>query len=240
MKLKRFTEEGARKFVSFLSETKSVAAPLVPEELLADPIYAEIVKDIETPAPGFVTKFEFADAAHAAFGKLGIDEVLRTDKLMWMWLTARYFEDLCKDANGQPRKRLEITRYVTNGHGTQYRLDKNLLYFPWKMLLLHGHSARWMLEAPLGSDSKVAREIANQYRRNVHTQFIELARRLYFDETRRVVRKGATNSSAAGNLRDLERTMTRLDLTYDIYIASADQLMAMLPEDRFGRWIKHA
>jgi CYTH domain-containing protein len=97
-----------------------------------------------------------------------------------------------------------------------------------------------MLEAPLGADTKVTRELANSYRKNVHTGFVDLARRLYFDGKRRTIRKGATNNKAAGNLRDLERTVSRLDMTYDVFGADAKQLMAMLPENRFRRWIKHA
>ena len=241
MNLRKFTEEGLRKFVSFLKDTRAGGSTDIPENLLMDPVNAELVKNIETPRPGFDSKLAFAEATHSAFKGAGIDEMLRSDRHLWMWLTARYFPDLCKDAKGQPRRPLkDMHRYATTGLGREYPLDKNLLYFPWKLLLLHGDSAHWMLEAPLGADTKVTRELANSYRKNVHTEFVELARRLYFDEARRVVRKGATNNKAAGNLRDLERTITRLDLTYDVFGANADQLLAMLPAERFGRWMKHA
>jgi hypothetical protein len=29
-------------------------------------------------------------------------------------------------------------------------------------------------------------------------------------------------------------------LTYDVFGANADQLLAMLPAERFGRWMKHS
>jgi hypothetical protein len=241
MNLRKFTAEGVRSFVAFLNDTRAGGSANVPENLLTDPANAEFVKTVVTPPPGFGSKLAFAEAAHAAFGGAGIDELLRDDPHVWMWLTARYFADLCKDAKGHPRRPLkDINRYATTGVGRERVLDKNLLYFPWKLLLLHGASAHWMLEAPLGADTKVTRELANTYRNNVHTEFVELARRLYFDEARRVLRKGATNSRAAGNLRDLERTIGRLDLTYDVYGANADQLLAMLPAERFGRWMKRA
>ena len=241
MHLRKFTEEGVRKFVAFLNDTRAGGSTEVPESLLTDPANAELVNNVAAPPPGCATKLAFAKAAHAAFIGAGIDESLRSDRHVWMWLTALYFPDLCKDAKGQPRRPLtDIHRYATTGLGRDYPLDKNLLYFPWKLLLLHGDSAHWMLEAPLGADTKVTRELANSYRKNVHTEFVELARRLYFDEARRVLRKGATNSKAAGNLRDLERTIGRLDLTYDVFGASADQLLTLLPVERFGRWTKRA
>jgi hypothetical protein len=241
MKLSRFTAQGAKRFVSFLEGTRTGAPCAVPEDMLSDPVYVERIRAIETPSGGFASKLAFAQAARAAFANAGIEELLRTDRLLWMWLTARYFEDLCMDAQGHPRRPLkDLHRYATTGLGREYTLDKNLLYFPWKMLLLHGESAHWMLEAPLGADTKVTRELANSYRKNVHTGFVDLARRLYFDGKRRTIRKGATNNKAAGNLRDLERTVSRLDMTYDVFGADAKQLMAMLPENRFRRWIKHA
>jgi hypothetical protein len=241
MKISRFTEEGIKQFVGFLDETRRGAPCVVPEDLLTNPVNAQRISQVDTPEGGFASKLAFAKSAHAAFGAAGIEEMLRTDRHLWMWLTARYFEDLCKDAQGHARRPLtDLHRYATTGLGREYALDKNLLYFPWKMVLLHGERAHWMLNAPLGADTKVTRELANSYRKNVHTGFVDLARRLYFDAARSAIRKGATNNKAAGNLRDLERTVTRLDMTYDVFGANAEQLMAMLPEDRFGRWIRYA
>lgn len=241
MKLRKFTEAGANRFVAFLIESQDVVAPKVPSDLLEDPIFSEQVAGVDTPAAGIKTKLAFAEAMHATFSGLGIDELLRTDKCLWMWLTARYFDDLCRDAQGNPRcRRKSISQYASTGLGRDYGLDKNLLYFPWKMLLLHGADARWCLEFPLGEDTKVLREFANSARTNVFREFIKLARRLYYDESRRAMRRGATGEKAPGSLRELDRTFSRLDMTYDVFGVDADQLLAMLPKNRFERWLKHA
>jgi hypothetical protein len=240
MKLCRFTDKGRDRFIAFLDAARDGASRVVDEELLFDPVFAERFGDVDTPEGGFVSKLEFAQAAHAAFSGAGIEEALRTDRLIWMWLTARYFGDLCKDAKGNPRKLLEKNRYITAGPDRTYALEKNLLYFPWKMVLLYGEGAHWMLGGAIGADTKVSREIANKQRNQMCRGFVEAARRLYYDESRKVIRKGATNANAVGGLRELERTVSLLDMTYDIFGVDAAQLAAMLPGNRFGRWMKRS
>jgi hypothetical protein len=135
---------------------------------------------------------------------------------------------------------LSIEKYLASSAHISSGLDKQLLFFPWKMVALHGDSAEWLLQGALREDTKVVRELANSYRRNVSTTFIRLARSLYFDETHGRLKKGATTTTKnrPGSLRRLDRVMSQLDLTYDIFGIDASELSQLLPSREFGRWLR--
>jgi hypothetical protein len=85
-------------------------------------------------------------------------------------------------------------------------------------------------------DTKVVRELANSYRRNVSKSFVKLAKLLYFDEGNGRIKKGAT-TNRPGSLRRLDRVVSQLDLTYDVFGVEARELSQLLPKREFAKWI---
>jgi len=154
-----------------------------------------------------------------------------------VWLTLFYFEQVCPpDGNGR-RKVLSLEKYIPSSGHISTNPDKHLLFFPWKMITIHGDDAAWLLSGALREDTKVVRELANSYRRNVSTEFVRLARSLYFDEGRGRVKTGAT-TNRAGSLRRLDRVVSQLDLTYDVFGIDVSGLTRLLPRREFGRWLR--
>lgn len=198
-----------------------------------------------SPAPGgaiverraFASKLEFGRYIAGALNGRVPERTLRTSIGLWVWLTLFYFDQVCP-ADGQGRRKvLSLEKYIPSVGHISTNPDKHLLFFPWKMITLHGDDAAWMLGAALREDTKVVRELANSYRRNVSTEFVRLARALYFDEGRNRVRTGATTNKA-GSLRRLDRVVSQLDLTYDVFGINVPGLAELLPRREFGRWLR--
>ena len=238
MILRRFNEQGKAAFVAFLEGTRSSGARELPEGLLEGEAFTEVVPGCRIDVRGFASKLEFAMYVRDALEPQVPAEMLRSDRLLWLLITACYFGELCKDRQGRAKAPLkDIKHYACAGTARLWPLDKHMLYFPWKLLKLHGEAACWLLGGAFGEDSKVVREFANSKRRNVHTGYLEVARVLYYDAAKGQIRKGSTAERAAGSMRDLDRVMGRLDMTYDIFGESGVMLLRLLPEERFGRWI---
>jgi hypothetical protein len=231
-------EAGIELVRAFMMRLKTEPSALPPLEILTDTRYT-------TPAPGgasvdprsISSKLEFARYIADALNGRVPERTLRTSIGLWVWLTLFFFDQVCPvDGNGR-RKVLRLEKYIPSSGHISTNPDKHLLFFPWKMITLHGDEAAWLLNGPLREDTKVVRELANSYRRNVSTEFVRLARSLYFDEGRGKVKTGAT-TNRAGSLRRLDRVVSQLDLTYDVFGIDSHGLSGLLPRREFGRWIR--
>ncbi len=231
-------EAGIDLLREFMLRLKANPSVWPPPDILTDTRYT-------TPAPGgasvepraFSSKLEFGRYITGVLNGRVPDRTLRTSIGLWVWLTLFYFEQVCPaDGNGR-RKVLSLEKYIPSSGHISTNPDKHLLFFPWKMITLHGDDAAWLLSSALREDTKVVRELANSYRRNVSSEFVRLARLLYFDEDRGKVRTGATTNKK-GSLRRLDRVMSQLDLTYDVFGINASGLAGLLPQREFARWLR--
>lgn len=234
--VREFNQDGIDAFADFLRAAKVAATTAPPFGLIDDHRYFKVVANAGTVEKrSFDSKLDFARYIHSRTSAMS-PATLRLSIGIWAWLTLFYFDQLCPpDSNGGRRLR-SSEKYLASGTHIASGLDKHLLFFPWKMYALHKEDAAWILSGRLGDDTKVMRELANSYRRNVSPTFIRLAKTLYFDERAGTLRRGAT-TNRPGSLRRLDRVMSQLDLTYDIFGSSPEVLKRLLPKREFAKWI---
>ncbi len=233
-------ELGIEEFRSFLVQVKSDPTASPPLSILEDLRYSELLSSgAAVEMRGFSSKFEFGRYIADVVSNRVPDRTLRTSVGLWAWLTLFYVDQVCPPDNSGKRRVLRLEKYVPSTGHIATGLDKHLLFFPWKMVNLHGDNAAWLLGGPLREDTKVMRELANSYRRNVSTPFVQLAKSLYFDEQRNRLRTGAT-TNRPGSLRRLDRVVNQLDLTYDVFGIDAASLADLLPRREFERWLSRS
>jgi len=232
-------EAGIARFQAFLSAFKASPSDWRPPTILDDSEYAEPISGhatVETRA--FTSKYEFGCYMVDRLKEVPT-HVTHTSLGLWNWLALFYIDELCPPDDRGRRKVLSLEKYITKKGHRGLDPDKHLLFFPWKLVARHGSHAEWLLRSSLREDTKVVRELANSYRRNVSTPFLDLAKALYFDESNNRVRRGATTNKP-GRMRRLDRVLSQLDLTFDIFDLRADQLAELLPKGEFGRWLTNA
>lgn len=236
--LRAFNDAGLNEFRTYLTRLKDEPTLDPPRQLLEDFRYTELVPGGAKVGPcEFGSKLDFGRYISQVVSDGRVPErVLRTSAALWAWLVLFYIDQACpSDGNGR-RKVLSLEKYIASAGHIATGLDKHLLFFPWKMIALHGDDAAWFLGGALREDSKVVREFANSYRRNVSRPFVKLAKSMYFDSQKGRVRTGATTYKP-GSLRRLDRVVSQLDLTYDVFGMEADNLAHLLPKQEFDRWL---
>jgi hypothetical protein len=236
--VRAFKELGIESFRKQLEELRADPSK-EPQPLWRDDSLTEIVSgNAEVESRDFATKFEFGRYAVERFSGKISDRVLRSTPGLWSWLASFYLPQLCPiDSPGRRKKPLGDEKYISSSTDIRIGMDKHLLFFPWKLVSIHGEKAEWALSPALGIDSKVLRELATSYRRNVSPEYLLLARRMYFDETKQAIRRGATSHNRPGNLRRLKDVMNQLDLTFDVFGLPAQGLIELLPKREFIRWL---
>jgi len=235
--LRAFNDTGLNLFRAYLTRLRDEPTLDPPRHLLEDFRYSEPVEGgAEVEPREFESKLEFGRYLSQVVGGRVPERILRTLGGLWAWLVLFYIDQVCpRDGHGR-RRVLSLEKYIASAGHIATGLDKHLLFFPWKMIALHGDDAAWLLGGALREDAKVLRELANSYRRNVSRPFVGLAKSLYFDSQRGRIKTGAT-TNRPGSLRRLDRVMSQLDLTYDVFGIDSAVLANLLPRREFERWL---
>jgi hypothetical protein len=236
--LRAFNDVGLNQFKAHLTQLRDEPTLDPPHYLFEDFRYAELVEgDARVELREFESKLEFGRYISQVLKDRVPERILRTSVGLWAWLVLFYLDQVCpRDGRGR-RKVLRLEKYVASAGHIATGLDKHLLFFPWKMIALHGDDAAWLLGGALGQDTKALRELANSYRRNVSRPFVGLAKLLYFDSQRGRIKTGATTTHRPGSLRRLDRVMSQLDLTYDVFGIDSAALANLLPRPEFESWL---
>lgn len=152
---------------------------------------------------------------------------------LWAWLALACFDTLCPAVKGS-RKVLETAKYIPPAldvPGAFRKYHRHLLAGPYLLYRAHGEGARLFLSGPLHVHPDVAEQIAARMERVSNQGVIEVMDRLYFDAARCRPKQGITPRNNPGTLRRLIACLDQFDLTYDLQSMSADQILALLPEE---------
>ena len=245
MKLHAFTSKGLDRFETYLIELKRDPSRTPSPELLSDPELTEpVVRGPDVEPREFASKYEAGRHLAELLGEVS-ESRLRTDLGLWGWLTLVFFDQVCPADRHGRRQRRDLPLYRPRGGDPKHGLDKHILFFPWKMVRLHGADARFMLSGPLHKDTKAQREWTG-YNLNVCRGAVALAHRMYWDSDKGRPRPGSTSTATKkqpgrpGNMRRYLRVLQQLDLTYDIYGLEADEMARLLPQSEFRTWLNKA
>jgi len=103
------------------------------------------------------------------------------------------------------------------------------------VLLLHsfGEDADHLLCGKPSEPGEVREQLTSQ-QDMFHPAFQATARMLYYDDDKKALRRGAAGKKG-GSARRLARVRQQLDVTWDLYALTPEQLVAKLPHefDRF-------
>ena len=248
MKVRRFNEFGMQQFEAYLRSLASDPRRPPPRDLLESPRATHGVEaadaEAEARAAAFASKYEAGVELVRCLEPLP-GEVVRRDVTLWAWLTLFHFDQVCPPDGHGRRQRKAVPRYLPQPGSSFNGLRNHLLFFPWRMVRLHGEAARYILSGELRTDANITREWATRQYQALNGVAVELGRRLYWDPDKAQLRRGATNVvrddrgryRRPGNLRRYLEVLLQLELTYDLHGMTAEELASLLPPREFAGWL---
>lgn len=230
MMLRRLNDAGVERFQSFLDTLLTEGGAPSPKELLHDPVFSESVRSaVVLEQREFQNRFE---AAQYLLGKLQAASLPQVDRDpgLWAWLSLFYFEQLCPLGPGGRRRPGERARWILE-RGARYH--RHLLAGPF--LVYRSHQDRpertlALLSGPLHRRSAVYDRLAENPQFISNDAIVELATRLYFSFDTGALRRGAA-SNGPGSVARYTAVLRQLDVTYDLYSLTSDQLLELLPPE---------
>jgi hypothetical protein len=156
---------------------------------------------------------------------------------LWSGLSLHYIDQICPANPAGQRRVRGLELYIPSEDFHRYY--RHLIRTAVLMVRRYGSMAKYVLasaergihHSQFTEDLTARRDILSNPR------LIETAGRLYFDERKGVLKRGA--SSARGSLRRLIKVLCQFDLNFDLYgeDLAVDHIEQLLPEE-FKHWLK--
>jgi len=239
MRLARLNERGIETLSGYLDSLRTDTRGTYPASTLTDPETSEPLEPpIEIVQRSFANRFEAACYLNDVLARTNIDTP-ESDRGLWAWLALFFFDQLCPPGNnGRRRNPGERARWIPVV-GDFRRYYRHLLAGPYNVLKAHHDNPERtmaLLCGPLHQVSGAYRELAERQELITNPAVVAAATQLYYDAAKGRLKRVGTRS-APGTVRRFAEVLMQLDVVWDLYQMSPEELIAMLPPefDRFRR-----
>jgi len=236
MKLSRFNERGVIEFQKLLEDARQGLPLNTPLQIVSDPDFTESISSSgELEVAIFSTRGDLAVYLERLLSEAKIVDDIN-DIGLWAWLAAVFLDSTCPaGADGKRNPGKDYRHIPTTSWRDFYR---HLIRGPVRILRIFAEkpdSASIVLCQKPQTPGDFVEQLASRQERITNPAIIEAANRLYFDSSTHKPKRGASpNWHKAGTLRRFGDILDQLDLTYDLYSMSADDLVALLPDEFSG------
>jgi hypothetical protein len=236
VRLRRLTTQGIERMSAFLDSLTTSTPEAPPYETLTNPAMSEPAPgEIEIEQRTFASRFDVARYLDERLGEAGT-RGLERDRGVWAWLALLFFESLCpvgRDGRLKPGARARWIPEISNFQ----RYYRHLLCGPYLIYRAHRDDPRRamvLLYGPPSVMGEVVEQLASRQQLITNRAVVAAATGLYFDSSKGSPRRGF-GGKGPGSPRRLADVLNQLDLTWDLYAMSDDEVLAKLPSefDRF-------
>lgn len=237
LEIRKFTNHGIEAFRSYLEALRAGATTSPPYELLTDP---KASRQIEGSGRVEQRKFETRlDAAHyldealVDIGGNGIEN----DVHLWSWLSLFYFDQTCPpDKNGKRKPGRDCRHIIEPGYPYGHRHLIGGAYLVYTVYGLGENLSQIFLYTPPNIESQFNNELAGRQSFITNKGIIEAVSQLYFDPSTQKAKRGAQiKKKAPGTLYRFIDVIQQLDLNFDLYSMTGDEIISILPSE-FDKW----
>jgi hypothetical protein len=229
----KLNSKGIECFKKYLNDLREKPDLEPPFKILENPDYSDAFQD-----KAKVEKVEFQHRTHMveylskALESLNVSSELENQGL-WSWLSLFYFEQVCpKDLDQKRVPGMEYRHILNVGYRYKHR---HLLAGPIQVFQMYGEKARLFLSGVVHTENQVHHELGTRQSFITNPSIIEVADTLYFDKNKNKSKAGAQSRTRGGSLLRFINVMQQLELTFDLYSMSSEEILKLLPEE-FDTW----
>ena len=206
------------------------------DEASLNPINPDVAQPINGTS-GFVVKSwntskEMAQDIINSLADVSVDSVLPRPGV-WAWFSYVLRDQLYPKSAQGVRKTGAVHRWLPSPIDDYQTGQRHLVRTPVLLLDTFGHLADHVLCGKPSVPGEVREQFTSQ-QDMFHPIIQEVGRKLYFDEAKGKLRRGS-GSKSGGASRRFAQVRKQLDVTWDLFSLTADQLYAMLPSE-FDRY----
>lgn len=251
--VRQLTQEGIDAFRDYIDATRrgENRGPIPSHLLYGSPCSESLSQQVEIEQRQFITKYEAAVYFSRVFKNLDQEEISYNAGL-WSWLGLYYLDELSRSNANGTRQLKDSDRYIlavelgTIQWGQHRHLlaapfsvsrqHRHLLATPFSVYKRHGEDARMLLKGSVASKPELTSQIVERQQFSRSQGFIQLVNGLYYDGNGNT-KSGSLARTKPGSLFRLFAVFQQLEVNYDIFNMTRDQMMKLLPPE-FDEWLE--
>jgi hypothetical protein len=235
--IRKFTDEGIEQFRNYLADLRQGSSSPPPFHFLNDPATSEPIRgEGQIENRNFRTRLELAQYLDEALAEIKSDNI-ETDVYLWSWLSLFYFDQVCPvEKNGVRKPGRDYRHILEPGYPNGHRNLIGGVYLVYTVYGLGQDLTRLLLWTPLHKESKFHHQLAGRQTLITNRGILDAAHSMYFNPLRGTPKSGALGGKGSpGTLLRYIDVIQQLDLNYDLYSMSGNQILELLPSE-FNRW----
>ena len=230
--IRKLNGAGLSAFEQYLRDLREGEKLELPFHLLTDSRYSEPLEDFpDVERREFRTRYEMGAYLTEILEDVDMQSLLG-DRGFWSWLALYWFDQLCPASADGSRKPSQIYNYILSPNYNHR--PRHAVRTTWLLVSRYGETALFLLSKKPSERGELVEQLAARQYLIACRGVIEAASRLYYDPERRTFRRGSTSTKRKGNIRRYVGYLQQLDLTYDLYSLSGEDIIGMLPEEYKG------
>ncbi|CAB1058537.1 hypothetical protein D1BOALGB6SA_3293 [Olavius sp. associated proteobacterium Delta 1] len=237
MIIRKLTDKGIERFRDYLVELRQDSKTPPPFILLENSEFsAPIEGDPEVEPQTFSTRLELAQYLNQVLDGI-FNDSLQDDVQLWSWLSLYFFDQVCPvEENGLRKPGRDYRHILEPGYPNGHRHLLAGTYLVYSVYGLDENLSRLLLWTPLHLESKFHNQLAARQTLITNRGILDAADKMYFNESESKPKRGALmEKSSPGTLLRFIDVIQQLDLTYDLYSLSGEEILALLPPE-FDKW----
>ncbi len=235
--IRKFNDEGLLYFREHLDVLRSNNTLELDRNLINNEDYTIILyPETNIEFLPFTSKLQMAEYLYPRLNTLSLENKFY-DAGLWSWLSIFYFDVICPvDKNGD-RSIKEIQRYIPDKKINWRNYYRHLIALPLRIYDFHRDMPKILYSSEPDKVGEVVEEIASRQDIVMNGGILEAANLLYWNKNKQSSKPSITTKNRPGNIRRFVAVIQQLDLTYDLQSMSGGEIIKLLPQHEFERWI---
>ena len=233
MKVRKLNDYGIAEFTIFIDNCRSGVRQNIPSYLLDDDRSSVPLDiDLEVIDREFASRFEIGVYLQEIFEGADIQSLIG-DQGFWSWFALMWFDKLCPSSADGIRKPSKEYNYILSKNYNHR--PRHAIYMTWQLVNRYGDDVRFMLSKEASTRGELTEQMMARQEVLTSDGVMRLASALYYDNETGIFKKGAASRKSAGCVARYINWLQQLQMTYDIFSTSKEELEELLPEE-FGRF----
>jgi len=233
MLLRKLNKEGLKEFEQFIENLRNGVKQNIPENLLTNTSTSEtLLHEINLERGNYGNRYDLGIYLNNQFNNINMQEYIG-DIYFWSSLALFWFDQLCPERANGLRTPSMIYNYILS-ENYNHR-PRHSIYTTWQLVNRYGEDARFLLCKELSVRGELIEQMmARQYFMSCEG-VMRAASKLYYDEEKQFFKKGAAARKSAGCVYRFIAFLQQLEMTYDLFSISSEDLINLLPPE-FNRF----
>lgn len=227
MKLRKLSESGIRLFEAHIRNLRLGLDETTPWGLLESEEHSESIADgIEVDQKWrFATRYDLGNYLVQSFAGFRLQPYMG-DRGFWTWLALLWFEQLCPVKKGKRNPSQPYNYVLSRNYNHRPR---HSVYMTWQLVDRYGEDSRFMLCKDPSTRGELTEQLMARQDILSSDGVVRLASWLYFDPGSGLFKRGAAARKSPGCVARYIVWLQQLELNYDIFSTTREDLERMLP-----------